>query len=244
VIVPADSGDDAAREPVDDQVAAMRENWRRFARDDPRYYIACQNGGSHEAFIEGEVQLAPETLAWLDPNVGRERFLEIGCGLGRLLRHFAPHFTRVDGIDIAPEMVEGARASGLPENVFVSVGSGGDLSGFADGSIDVVFSSQVLQHIPDAAVVRSYVRETARVLRPNGGAILQFDTRVPSLASRLYFSLPNGLRLRRHRDFIRRYRRDAEWVRRTAAEAGLTVYKEHQPGTDRHWFVMAHTSPA
>src|SRR5919201_3434483 len=111
--------------------------------------------------------------AWAGEDIGDARMIEIGCGLGRMLVHFAPHFERVDGVDIAPEMIEGARQADLPPNVHLTVTSGSDLAPFAESAFDFAFSFQVFQHIPDEAVIASYLREFRRVLRPGGRAVAQ-----------------------------------------------------------------------
>ena len=78
-------------------------------------------------------------------------------------------FDDVHGIDVSPEMIAQSRTylGGLP-NVTTEVGDGGSLSPYRDGSFDFVFSYQVFQHIPDPDVIRRYVVEAGRVLRPGG----------------------------------------------------------------------------
>jgi FkbM family methyltransferase len=98
------------------------------------------------------------------------RILEIGCGVGRILKPLRERFAHVDGVDISPKMIEfaqnylaNARGSGS-----VRHNSGSDLSGFPDATYDLVFSTIVFQHIRSASVVRSYFREALRVLKPGG----------------------------------------------------------------------------
>ncbi len=57
--------------------------------------------------------------------------------------------------------------------------SGDRLEGLESGVADAVICYLVLQHLPSAGVVRSYLREFARVLSPAGHAFVQ----VPVLAS-------------------------------------------------------------
>lgn len=217
----------------------MREHWREFARSDPMFYIATRaEAWTPEEFFETGREVVEDVLAWAGEGVRRERMLEIGCGMGRMLVHFAPHFTRVDGVDIAPEMIEQAKASGLPDNVNVSLTSGSDLSGFGDSEIDFVFSFVVFQHIPDPAVISSYLREVTRVLRPEGRAVLQFDTRPKTLASRIAFLLPDFVLPRSRRRYIRRYRLDADRVRDMVREAGLELVRERGAGTGGHFLAL------
>ncbi len=103
--------------------------------------------------------------------------VEIGCGLGRMTHRFAERFNRVYAVDVSPEMLTRAKAqwAGLANVEFI-LGHGNDLPGIADHSVDFVFSFIVLQHVPDQSVVKDYLRETARVLKPGGLAHLQFRT--------------------------------------------------------------------
>ena len=50
-----------------------------------------------------------------------------------------------------------------------------DLAFLADGSVDLVYSSLVLQHLPPG-YARRYLAEFARVLAPGGAAVFQVVT--------------------------------------------------------------------
>ena len=91
-----------------------------------------------------------------------ERLLDVGCGTGHWSAFFCGMGYRVAGIDIAPEMVEAARAA-LPECAF-EVADAGALP-FDDASFDVVASMATLEFVPDPAAV---VGEMARCARPGG----------------------------------------------------------------------------
>jgi SAM-dependent methyltransferase len=220
---------------VDDaSVARMRERWRTFARDDPMHYVAAnREDWDADAFYSMGRNLAEDVLTWAGEDLGRERMIEIGCGAGRMLVHFAPRFERVDGVDIAPEMIEEARAH-MPANVVLTVTSGAGLEPFEDASFDFAFSVQVFQHVPERAVVGAYIHECGRILRPGGRAVLQFDSRPNSLLRRLTLQLPDRLLPRDHRRYIRRYPVPPEWPARTGAEAGLAVLDQRGAGTDTH----------
>jgi SAM-dependent methyltransferase len=100
--------------------------------------------------------------------------LEIGCGIGRLLKPLANRCRRVIGLDLSEKMAEWSRdyLADTP-NAEVRVNDGRALSGIADGSIDFVFSHLAFQHITLFEVVESYVAEIARVLRPGGYCRIQ-----------------------------------------------------------------------
>jgi ubiquinone/menaquinone biosynthesis C-methylase UbiE len=96
-----------------------------------------------------------------------------------MTHRFAERFGRVLAVDVSPEMLSRAKTqwAGLT-NVDFILGRGNDLPGVADRSVDFVFSYIVLQHVPDPAIIKDYLRETARVLKPGGLAFLQFRTDV------------------------------------------------------------------
>ena len=83
------------------------------------------------------------------------RVLDLGCGERPWSALFGE--AHVIGVDIA---TEGAR----PDVVAL-----GAALPFADGSFDLVFTSQVLEHVPDDAPV---LAECARTLRPGGALVL------------------------------------------------------------------------
>ena len=183
-------------------------------------------------------EVVEAVLAWVGEGLQRGRMLEIGCGVGRLLGHFAEHFEQVDGVDIAPEMIERARALDLPANVRLGTVSGRDLAPYGKDELDFVFSFLVFQHIPDSEVIAGYMSEIRRVLKEGGRAVIQFDTRPATLVGRLAFSLPDPVLPRTRRRFIRRYRRSPEAVIALAREAGLTVEEERGAGTALHFLLL------
>jgi ubiquinone/menaquinone biosynthesis C-methylase UbiE len=95
------------------------------------------------------------------------RVLDVGCGTGVLTRRLArwPNVDTVVGVDIAPSLLDRARAlcDALPNIVFEE----GDATAlpFAAATFDVVVLDSTLSHLPDA---ERAIAEAARVLRPNG----------------------------------------------------------------------------
>jgi ubiquinone/menaquinone biosynthesis C-methylase UbiE len=94
--------------------------------------------------------------------------LEIGCGVGRLLKPMSRHFKNVIGLDIAPNMLALAKQYiGKAGNIQLSLIEN-DVFPVADSSVDYVFSVIVFQHIYYRKVIQRYLRETRRVLKPGG----------------------------------------------------------------------------
>ena len=154
-----------------------RAAWDRFARRDALFHADPNTGDEAEFLAAGRRNVA-RVMEWLGEDAARGRMLEIGCGPARTAEAFAAFFERVDGVDVSPEMLRRARARPLPPNLVLTATSGADLEPFDDGAFDFVFSHLVFQHIDEEAVVASYLHEVARVLAPQGLALLQFDTHV------------------------------------------------------------------
>lgn len=217
----------------------MRRAWDGFAREDAMHYVLVRDAPweAEEFLATGRAQ-AEWALGLAGAGVARGRALDLGCGLGRVSAALAAHFERVDGVDVSAAMIERARALSPPANVHLTVGSGEDLAGFPSGAYDVVLSLMVFQHVTDAAVLARYLEEVARVLAPRGAALLHFDTRPEHVGRRALMALPDPLLPRDRRRFIRRVRRDPEWVRARALDAGLRIESEHAPGSAEHLLVL------
>jgi ubiquinone/menaquinone biosynthesis C-methylase UbiE len=112
-----------------------------------------------------------------------------------MTRALAAHFDSCIGIDIAEEMIRGAREANADiANVTFEVNEATDLRRFEDASFDLVYSMIVLQHVPDRDAIGGYVREFCRVLRPGGLAVFQLPTHIPAIfrlqwRRRLYLGL-------------------------------------------------------
>jgi ubiquinone/menaquinone biosynthesis C-methylase UbiE len=111
-----------------------------------------------------------EAAAFLLPELRPEmRLLDVGCGPGSITRGFAERLTsgQVVGLDLSHETMAAARedaaARGLV-NLVYQEGSVYELP-FLEGSFDVVYAHQVLQHLRDPSAA---LREMLRVLRPGG----------------------------------------------------------------------------
>src|SRR5689334_17979336 len=118
---------------MSDGVERMRASWDERAREEPMFFIdSDRRDWDAEAFRASGERFVAEALSWAGIPTGGARALEIGCGLGRNAAALAARYARVDAVDISPEMVERARAAGLPENVHVALGTGRDLAGFGD----------------------------------------------------------------------------------------------------------------
>jgi SAM-dependent methyltransferase len=92
-----------------------------------------------------------------------ERVVDLGCGAGRFLAALADAGARPVGVEIAAEALERAREN-APGAELALVEPDGSLP-LAHGSVDLVWCSEVLEHVPDVAHLLLEVR---RVLAPGG----------------------------------------------------------------------------
>jgi ubiquinone/menaquinone biosynthesis C-methylase UbiE len=152
----------------------MAADWDARAEDNARYFIAEQyDDAEFRASGEREVEhvLLNDVIVPPDATV-----LEIGCGIGRLLRPLAARFRRVIGFDVSPRMIEHSREYLLGlGNVETYANDGSTLPGIQDDSVDYCFSFICFQHIPRKELICSYLREVLRVLRPGGIFKFQVD---------------------------------------------------------------------
>ncbi len=108
----------------------------------------------------------------LNVNPAGKKVLDIGCGGGYLSEEFAKLGCRVTGLDPSLPTLETARAHAKQERLDIDYmhGSGESLP-FADGTFDIVYCCDVLEHVSD---LNRVIAETSRVLKPDG--IYLFDT--------------------------------------------------------------------
>lgn len=108
---------------------------------------------------------------------GTGKILEIGCGIGRLLKPLSRKY-ECTGVDASVSMVEQGKIY-APEADIRNVSGDGILDGILDGSMDYVFSMICFQHIPNIETVLMFIRESYRVLKPGGKAEYQFLMKKP-----------------------------------------------------------------
>jgi len=164
-------------ELADSELASkMRSEWDRRALENARHYVATGKleWNDEEYFESGRENVRREILTDMgnicqgkDPK--QMTVLEIGCGSGRITRALSEIFGQVYGVDISGEMIRQARQSLHDRpNAHVFQNNGSDLSVLGDIRVDFAFSFIVFQHIPSRDVIRGYVREVHRLLRPGG----------------------------------------------------------------------------
>jgi len=98
--------------------------------------------------------------------------LDVGCGGGLLAEEFARLGCRVTGVDPSSESLETARGHAAAGGLDIRyVESSGENLPFEDGSFDIAYCCDVLEHVND---LQRTLDETARVLKPGG--VYMYDT--------------------------------------------------------------------
>jgi SAM-dependent methyltransferase len=169
----------------------LRTEWSRLGTTDPLWAVLSnpgKRGGLWEPaeFFEtgvDDVRVVLDTIAEAGVSVARGRALDFGCGVGRLTQALAAQFDEVVGVDIAESMLEQARRFDRSDGrCSFAANTSADLKQFASGSFDFIYSHIVFQHM-EPRYALGYMREFARLLRPNGVTV--FQTPVPDASGRL-----------------------------------------------------------
>jgi SAM-dependent methyltransferase len=201
--------------------ARMQREWDDRAARDAQFYIASGTADAEAFWRSGEEELSALILSEVELAPSAE-VLEIGCGIGRLMRPLAAKARHVLGVDISPSMIAEARhACGSLQNVDFAV-TDGALRDVRGESRDFIFSYIVFQHIPEVGAIDEYVRDVARVLRPGGVFHFQVDSRT-------------GRRGTYTPDTYAGVTLESREVREMADAAGLEVVQQWGAGTHYLW---------
>lgn len=167
------------------KLEALQQHWHAFGQDDPLWAILTtpgKRGGGWDvdeflATGEDEVEFVLRAVAERGIDLKRRRALDFGCGAGRLTQALATRFDRCDGVDLADSMIAEAQKLNRHQQVDFHHNPAAGLELFDTGSFDLVLSLLVLQHM-EPVLIRGYLREFVRVLRPGGVAYFNLPERV------------------------------------------------------------------
>jgi len=157
--------------PLEKLAEQMKSDWDRRVGHDYRFWMGEGHLDDTQMWRTG----AEDFLAIADEVTGGTNSvaLEIGCGVGRMMKAAAERFGRVIGIDVSRLAIDKARELiGPTAKLDLVVGSGVDLAPVESHSIDFVWSYGALACMP-VPVIANYLVEIKRVLKPSGIARIQ-----------------------------------------------------------------------
>ncbi len=118
------------------------------------------------------------------------RILEMGVGLGRLIRHYFPFKAELFGCDVTPSVLDFVQRS-LGDRVRTIRNDTHPPLPFNNESFDFVFANSVFTHIRFGET-RAWIKELSRIVRPGGGVIVSVfnpDVHLAHLAPREFDGL-------------------------------------------------------
>lgn len=156
---------------LSDIVRKMRGDWDRRVALDYRFWMSEAYRSDEDMWSSGKRDLDMVVGTYQVPPDGV--VVEVGCGVGRLLRFATEAYHQVIGIDVSWEAVQKAKALlESSHNLEVLLSDGLTLHQIPAERADFVYSFAVMGCLP-AAVFVSYLSEVSRILKFKGRAHLQ-----------------------------------------------------------------------
>ena len=89
-----------------DIVQKMKRDWNRRASHHARFWIATEDWQTDDAFADSGRETAERIRRLIGANWQPGwRALEIGCGIGRVMRALAPYVAEIHGVDVSADMI-------------------------------------------------------------------------------------------------------------------------------------------
>lgn len=114
-----------------------------------------------------------ETIARLLIAGQGEHALEVGAGVGRLMKKAARNYLRVTGVDYSQSLVALSNKYLYDYPQCRVILSNGVLLPFADNQFNFAYSFTCFQHMPNISIVRANLMEMHRVLLPHAAVSIQ-----------------------------------------------------------------------
>jgi SAM-dependent methyltransferase len=159
---------------VEGRLSRLATCFDRAAERCPEASVALYSLGEPSRLAAATAEIVQRLRDW--GLLGHEwRYLDVGCGIGRIEQALWPEVGFITGIDISPRMIEIARArcAGAP-NVAFRLANGRDLSGFIAGSLDVILAVDSFPYLVrcGSGLVEQHLFEAGRVLKPQGQMVI------------------------------------------------------------------------
>ena len=193
----------------------LQSNWEAFGQEDPLWAILTDpdkkgNKWTQEEFFKTgwfKIRDVMQELEELKIEFSKDKALDFGCGVGRLTRHLGEHFKEVNGVDIAPTMIEKAKELNiLGDRCHFHLNEKDDLTLFKSEDFDMVYSNITLQHIRPV-YSKNYIKEFMRILKPGGVTVFQLpEKRIISSSEKVSTRIKDGFRAFLPESLINRYK--------------------------------------
>ena len=182
----------------------IQKNWDELGKLDPLYAIKVgikKEGGEWESKKGGkwdlqeffqtgidEIDSIIKDMEQLNLKISYTRALDFGCGVGRVTQALSKYFDKVDGVDIAPSMIELANTYNRYEDrVHYYVNNKNSLEMFNDNTYDFIYSVEVFQHM-HPQYQENYLSELLRILSPGGILVFELPSEYESLKRKVFFN--------------------------------------------------------
>jgi 2-polyprenyl-3-methyl-5-hydroxy-6-metoxy-1,4-benzoquinol methylase len=189
---------------VPHDLSEIQKNWDELGRRDPLYAIKVgrrKEGGEWESKEGGkwdlqeffqtgtdEIDSILNEIDRLNLKISHTRALDFGCGIGRVTQSLPKYFENVDGVDIAPSMIELANTyNKYKDRVHYYLNNKNSLEIFQDDSYDFIYSVEVLQHM-HPRYQENYLCELLRILSPEGILVFELPSEYENLKRKIFFN--------------------------------------------------------
>jgi ubiquinone/menaquinone biosynthesis C-methylase UbiE len=122
--------------------------------------------GPYQKITETIADIHEKLIGRLQPKAG-EQWLDLACGTGAMSERAARAGTKVTGVDLAPALIEQAKARAREQGLTIDykIGDCERLEGIGDASFDILSSTCGIMFAPDHAAT---ARQLGRVLKRGG----------------------------------------------------------------------------
>jgi SAM-dependent methyltransferase len=189
---------------VPQNLLEIQKNWDYLGKRDPLGVIKTgkstdeggwesQEGGKwdlQEFFQTGvdEIDSLFKQIDQLNFQLSHKRALDFGCGVGRVTQALSKYFDMVDGVDIAPSMIELANTyNKYKDRVHYYFNNKNSLEIFNDNTYDFIYSVEVFQHM-HPQYQEKYLSELLRILSPKGLLVFELPSEFESLKRKVFFN--------------------------------------------------------
>jgi spore maturation protein CgeB len=158
---------------IKDLQSRMKEDWDQRVRHDYRYWMSDGVKSDEDMWLTGERDFDILTNGLSDEFLREAKVLDLGCGVGRILKTAARVCREAVGIDVSEEAIQTAKKLLEGEsNIRLYQGDGYRLHSLHEQEIDLVISFAALGSMP-TRVMAGYLEELSRVVVPGGYIRLQ-----------------------------------------------------------------------